>query len=124
MIAMTEVFIVKTFPCGINDKTVICKAGDVLDIPEDVVAGLEAEGYITIGDDIPVVEEEASTDDVDDDVDEEVDEDPELTKEQYIDKYTKAELVTLLEEEGEELNGKENKDTLAALCVVVFADDD
>ena len=141
-----EAFIVKTFPCNLNGDgftTTLLKEGDVADIPDTLIEGLEEEGYITIGEDVPTVQSTDEEKKDDDKIVEEVitptvekkKEEPKKKKavkkatkksavvtayEQQVEQYVsmgKEGMLELLEDSDVELKGKESDLELAELCV-------
>ena len=114
---LEEVFVNKTFPIamdGVGVKTKICHKGVVTGIPKHLVQQLEDAGYISSGDDVPVV------DDVED---EGTNGNEEFTVAYFIEQGKEAMLI-ILEDEEEELTGDETDEELANLCVAVFAEDE
>jgi hypothetical protein len=120
---MTEVFVLKSFICamdGIGIKKTRFPEGVIASIPDSVVLGLEEAGYISLGDDIPVV---APVEEEIEELEEEDELDEELLTQKPIEEMTKRELIAMLEAAGEELSGKENKSTLLDLATTLFEED-
>ena len=56
MIDKTKVFVIKSFKCSLDDigiSQAFLKEGTICEIPTSAVLGLEKEGFIATGDDIP-----------------------------------------------------------------------
>ena len=63
-----EAFILKTFPCNLKNDGIhatLLKEGEVVDIPDDLIVGLEREGYIVTGTDVPTVADTETDEDAD-----------------------------------------------------------
>ena len=113
----TEVFINETFPIaldGIGNETKMCLRGEVTEIPSRLVEQLRKVGKVSIGDDVPVVDDEVPASEETDDSD------VEYTVDYFVKQGREAMLQIL---EDEELEGDESDTQLAQLCVEAFLEE-
>lgn len=94
VVETTKAFVVKSFRCCLTDNGITStylKEGTVVDIPSNLVSGLEKEGFISIGDDVPTVQEE---------IKEETNNETKLTAEYILSADVEELIETLMNEKG------------------------